>query len=536
MGKKIESIKEGHYFSVNNTLMLKIYDTCYEKGNIYLKNVYNLETHLLGSFKEITVNGEKFDNYNDCLNEIKKISFKQGGGDGTGSQSQSVEEVLTQTLNYPFINRGFSKVIEQNEVYYSKSKQISGNGLNHIRDIKKVEIKTGVYEYWVAGMYMTIYRYDSELQKKSEISGLYGNATKTNNLIQFVHDIYIDYQDDKIYFACTNRHVVRVYKFSTIKDGNFVSGKKGTGGHLYDIGIEISNNTHWLHSSSGTNHAGKGYLYHPYALEKNPINGNIIIANELGYAENQTSNEGFIAEYSSEDGSFKRTIFQHNGSNADGGNVDTLNSRPVCMAIKGDNLYVGGNFSHVNICDLKTLKVTARHSNYPNNYDNSNFRLRPTKIVVDTDGKILVCNYQHSTEYDKNGVVKLDKDFNVVRQAGNAKDITDIDNPYRLQQSHCIVNVGDRGLGVGDWYIVGNGASHHLSLISLGKVSDGTHLPNHKTFYESTASLEVSTSDGWKVSDFVGNNSVFDQQSDVIFKPIEALDDEEGLTALIEKI
>ena len=536
MGKQIESIKDSHYFSINGTLMLKIYDACYDKGNIYLKNVYNSESRLLGSFKDVTVNGKKFHNYNECLNEIKKISFKQGGGDGTGSQSRSLEEILTQTLNYPFISRGFCKVVEENNIHYSKSKQINGHGLNHIRDIKKVEIKTGVYEYWVTGMYMNVIRFDSDLKKKSEIIGLYGNATKTNNLIQFVHDMHIDQKDDKIYFACTNRHVVRVYKFSTIRDGNFVSGEKGKGGHLYDIGIETNNNNFWQRSGNGASHSGKGYLNHPYAIEKNPINGNIIIANEFGFAENQTSNNGFIAEYSSEDGSFKRTIFQYNGSNSDGGSVNTLNSHPVCMTVKGNNLYVGGSFSFVNICDLKSLKVTARYSNYPNNYDNSNFRLRPTKIVVDNDENILICNFQHSSSYNKNGVIKLDEKFNVIRQAGNARDITSIDNPYKLQNSHCIVNVGDRGLGVGDWYIVGNGVNNQLSLILLGKVSDGSKLPIYSTYYENSASFEFSVADEWKVKEFIGSNSIFDQQSDTIFKPIEDLDNKEGLTALIEKV
>jgi hypothetical protein len=474
--------------------------------------------------KVTQVNGKSFSgSLNDLMVALEEL-FKKGGGSGSAQQ-------VLDSLNYPFVNTGFGFVTKGNNPFKQHAKHIVGNGINDCRVVRKVPVN-GTDEYWVAGAYMNIIRYDENLNLLDTIP-IYSTMYKTNNYAQYTQDMFIDFTEDKLYMCCLNRHVVRVYQFSTLRDGGFVPGNAKTGGHLYDIGIENPSNSYWDISQNNTKHAGLGYLYNPYAVTKNPITGNIIIVNGNGYAETQTSNIGFVAEYSKDTGAFQRTIIQYNGTNAYGGYVNTNQRYMRSALVIGTTLFIGVDTYHIHKYDLSNISGGFfRQSNYPNNYDTSNFRFRVLGLEED-NGNLLICNDTHSSSYDKNGLLKTDLNFNVLGQIGNIKGITDNNNPYRVQDAWHAINVGDRGLGVGDWFIICN--NDYLELVCMGNVSDGSKLPQYTTFYEIDASTNVPVPEGWMIKDFINSESYYDDENGRLLLPIQELYNTDNILITTEK-
>ena len=481
-------------------------------------NQDDTESIKLFTNKVFEINRQPFTgNRNDLMIALEEL-FKQGGGVGSGSA-----EVVLESLQYPFVNTGFGYVVKGNNPFKQHAKHIVGNGITDSRVVKKVVVNAE-NEYWVAGIYMNILRFGSELNLLGYIP-IYSSMYKTNNYAQYVRDMFIDYDEDKLYLCCYNRYVIRVYRFSTLADGNFVGGNVETGGHLYDIGVEQESGNYWNYSSN-IRHAGLGYLSNPCAITKNPITGNIIIINRNGYAETQTSGYGFVAEYSKDTGEFQKTIIQYNGTNAYGGYVNTDQRYMSCAVVIGNDLYIGVNTWYIHKYDLSNISAGYLRLSYPNNYDNSNFKFRMLGLEED-NGNLLICNDYY------NGLLKTDANFNPIGQIGNPKDITDDNNPYRLRYAWHAINVGDRGLGVGDWFIICNDDS--LELACMGAISDGSKLAQYTTFYEIEANTNAEVPKDWNIKDFINSDSYFDSENNKLLLPTQELYNEDDILITLEK-
>lgn len=199
----------------------------------------------------------------------------------------------------------------------------------------------------------------------------------------------------------------------------------------------------------------------------------------------------------------------------------------------GTTLFIGVDTYHIHKYDLSNISGGFfRQSNYPNNYDISNFRFRTLGLEED-NGNLLICNDTHSSSYDKNGLLKTDLNFNVLGQIGNIKGITDNNNPYRVQDAWHAINVGDRGLGVGDWFIICN--NDYLELVCMGNVSDGSKLPQYTTFYEIDASTNVPVPEGWMIKDFINSESYYDDENGRLLLPIQELYNTDDILITTEK-
>lgn len=483
----IQSHNTSH-FILNGELTERVYGVEEYNGKIKLNNKLKDDDWVKGiRLDNLNVNGNTIENFPSkeaFLNSIREVVFKNR----VVVESDSVEVVDINEV--PYIGRGYEEIQYDPTIKDNIVNQQGVPGFNNPRFIQRVD-NNGTTEYWVCGFYMGLIKFNENFVKIGEV-GMYGNANNSNHFIQYTNSFAIDYAHDKMYFACYSRHVVRVYKFSDIRDNNFSASS-----HLYDIGVQ--NGSYWNGSySSSSYYAEQGHVFLPTSIAINPENGNVFIACERGRGSSDTSSYqyGYIVEIKQEDGSFVGVVLQRNGSYDRAINDNYVNYIQSLFVDNG-KLYTYCNPRYFFVIDIAD-RTYNRYSH------NSNLSLTGIVKKNETSGGVSLIDRQN--EY---GVMEYSSSFNLIgrtspREYPDPDQIGSIvsqdqDNIFRIRSYCDAINVGDfKGLGVGDWYAYVTTYNNKLVVIPRAEVENMTTNTNGRCYLE--IPLTTVIANGWGVS------------------------------------
>lgn len=454
----------------------------------------DIEIVPIGRDKEILQTAEKYDrfeingqtpaNKSTAISLINQIVFKNRvilEGDPT--------EVIGIN-DIPYLGRGYESIQYDPTIKDNIVNQKSVPGFNNPRFIQKVD-NNGTAEYWVCGSYMGVIKFNENFVKIGEVN-MYGYANNTNHYIQYTNSFAIDYANNKIYFACFSRHVVRVYKFSDIRDNNFLASS-----HLYDIGVESGSVWNGSYSSSSY-YAEQGHVFMPTSVAINPTNGHVFIACERGRGSSDTSSYqyGYIVERKQEDGSFVGVVLQRNGSYAGAINDNSANYMQSLFVDNG-KLYTYCDPKYFFVIDIATRAYNKYAHNSP---------LSITGIIKKNDITGGVSLIDKRNEY---GVMEYSASFNLTGRT-SPREYPDPDQigsivsqdhvtPFRMQNYSDAINIGDfKGLGVGDWYAYITTDNNRLGVIPRAKVENMTTNTNGRCYLEIPSATVIAF--GWGIS------------------------------------
>ena len=211
--------------------------------------------------------------YLGCLEDLRQYSHVYM--DSIDCDNIQVEGIISDISNLDDFKDKFGIVL---------SYQLHNNIINRPRFIKKVNNK-----WYIGGDYMPIKIFDDNWSYLGDISARY--ASSSNGYYR-EYDMDIDFNNDIIYIACYNDHIVQAFRFST-------------GDYLFTIGT---------FRSAGD--VSQGRLYYPRQV-KVLSNGHVLVLSQRGRGlkdgQAATAYYGHISEYDGT-GNFINTKIQYEGT------------------------------------------------------------------------------------------------------------------------------------------------------------------------------------------------------------------------------